>query len=99
MSSYGINEVCYRLVHDAPFRELMLVDAPAALAASKLTEEERAAFMGGDIGALYLHGGHPYLLGHLMRYKLFGITQKSHAESIWAAARSRGERVGADKIK
>jgi hypothetical protein len=68
MGSYAINELCYRTVHDVSFREGLQNDPVATLAANPLlTDEERAAFLAGDIGQLYLWGGHPYLLGHLMR--------------------------------
>lgn len=94
MSVYTINEICYRAVHDPPFRDAMLADPAGMLATLELTDAEQRALLAGDIGQLYLWGANTYLLGHLMRYKLFGVTRETYAPSIWAAARSAGRPAG-----
>ncbi len=94
MSVYTINEICYRAVHDPPFRDAVLADAAASLATLDLTDDERRALLAGDVGQLYLWGANSYLLGHLIRYKFFGVTRESYATSIWAAARAMGLPAG-----
>ncbi len=94
MSVYAINELCYRAVHDPPFREALLTDAPGTLALLDLTPDEREALLTRNIGQLYLWGANTFLLGHLMRYKLFGIEREQYSRSIWAAARSAGRSAG-----
>ena len=59
-----------------------------------LTDEERDAFMTQNVGQLYLWGANTFLLGHLMRYKLFGVEREQYSKSIWAAARSVGRPAG-----
>jgi hypothetical protein len=83
---YAINEVCYRCAHDKPFRAAMQADPEAALADVELTPEERRAILAGDVGALYLWGANTYLLFHLLRYKMVGLTLSSYQESLFAAA-------------
>ena len=97
MSTFAVNELCYRTVREPAFRAALLASPDAVLATLDLTGEERTALRSGDVGRLYLLGANTYMLGHLSRFKLFGLTQRGYAESMWAAARSRGEAVGADK--
>ncbi len=51
-----------------------------------LTDEERRAVLAGDVGALYLRGANTYLLFHLLRYKVLGLTLDSYQASLFAAA-------------
>lgn len=94
MSVFTINEICYRAVHEPPFRAAMLADPAAELAKLELTDEERTALLEGDVGQLYLWGANTYMLGHLMRYKLFGLERERYATSMWAAARAAGRPAG-----
>jgi len=95
VSVYTINEVCYRSVHDQPFREALLADPAGTLATLDLTDGEREAFMTQNVGQLYLWGANTFLLGHLMRYKLFGVEREQYSKSIWATARSlRRHQIG-----
>jgi hypothetical protein len=86
MSVYAINEVCWRLVHDLPFREGMKADPGQALAGLDLTENERTALLQGDVGALYRLGAHTFLLGHLSRYGIAGLTAAVYNERMRAEA-------------
>jgi hypothetical protein len=94
VSVYTINEICYRAVHDPPFRAAIVADPEGTLATLDLTAEERRALLECNIGQLYLWGANTYMLGHLMRYKIFGVTRDKYATSIWAAARSAGRPAG-----
>lgn len=62
MSLYGAQKLLYRLNKDAAARELYQVDRDALLTEFELTEEERRAFIDGDVGKLYVMGAHPLLL-------------------------------------
>ena len=86
MSRYAINEICYRCAHDKPFRAAMQADPESAVADLDLTDEERQAVLTGDVGALYLKGANTYLLFHLLRYKIAGLTLESYQASLFPAA-------------
>lgn len=97
MSLYTIHEIFHRVVHDPPFREAVVADPQGTLAALDLTDAERAALLAGNVGQLYLWGANTYMMGHLMRYKVFGLDRERYSKSIWAAARSAGRPTGEDK--
>ena len=78
MSIYEIDKICYRVQHDPPFREQMRADPARAIADADLTDEERAALLGGDVARLHQLGAHDYLLGHLQRYQLLGLTRETY---------------------
>ena len=78
MSSYQVNKVCYRVQHDAAFREQMRQDPARALADLPLAEEERDALLRGDVARLHQLGAHDYLLSHLQRYQLLGLTPETY---------------------
>jgi hypothetical protein len=88
VSRYAINEICYRCAHDKPFRAAMQADPQAAVAELDLTDEERRAVLAGDVGTLYLHGANTYLLFHLLRYKIVGLTLERYQASLFPAART-----------
>ena len=85
MSIYAINKICYRALHDVAFREAVQRDPAAAIAGLPLTGEERQALLAGEVGRLYEWGVHPFLMGHLTRYGLFGLTVTTYSERIRAA--------------
>jgi hypothetical protein len=85
MSAYQVSKLCYRLHHDISFREAVKADPAKAIADWPLTDEERKALLEGNIKRLYEWGAHPFLLGHITRWGLFGITTASYAESIKGA--------------
>jgi hypothetical protein len=78
MSIYGVNKVCWLANGDAAFRERLQTDAEGALAQFRLTEDEKRAILAGDVAALHTMGAHDYLLGHLQRWGLFGLTRESY---------------------
>jgi hypothetical protein len=86
VSRYAINEICYRCAHDRPFRAAMQADPAAAVADLDLSDEERRAVLAGDVGTLYLMGANTYLLFHLLRYQVLGLTLSSYQASLFAAA-------------
>ena len=82
MSIYEIDKICYRVQHDPPFREQMRADPARAIADADLTDEERAALLGGDVARLHQLGAHDYLLGHLQRYQLLGLTRDVYQQRM-----------------
>jgi len=85
MSIYQVHKVCYMVLHDAAFRERVREDPTKALAEFRLTEEERRALLAGEVGRLYQLGAHAFLLGHLQRFGLLGLTQELHVQRIRTA--------------
>ncbi len=84
MSIYEVDKICYRVQHDPAFRERMRADPAGAIADAELTAEERAALLAGDVARLHQLGAHDYLLGHLQRYQLLGLTRESYQERMKA---------------
>jgi hypothetical protein len=82
MSVYQINKLCHRLYHDQSFRNAVKADPAKAIADWPLSEAERTALLTGDIKRLYEWGAHPFLLGHINRWDLFGLTPAIYAERI-----------------
>jgi hypothetical protein len=104
MSAYQVDKICWRAQHDPPFRERLGQDPAGAVADLVLSAEEREALLAGNVARLYELGAHPYLLGHLTRYGLFGLTRESYGRQMkalldtpaeQARARLAGRPVGA----
>jgi hypothetical protein len=95
VSTYQVDKLCWRVQHDPPFRERLSQDPAAALADLPLTAEERAALLAGDVARLYQLGAHPYLLGHLTRYDLFGLTRESYGRQMKALLATPAEQARA----
>jgi Aromatic-ring-opening dioxygenase LigAB, LigA subunit len=89
MSIYAVNKLCRDALRDEAFRETVKRDPEAALAPLRLTGDERAALLKGDVAWLYEHGAHPFLLAYLIRWELFGLTAPLYSERIRAAHDSR----------
>ena len=85
MSIYNVNKICYRVLHDPAFRERVREDPAKALAEFRLTDEERQALLAGDVGRLCRLGAHSFLLGHLQRFQLLGLTMELHVQRIRTA--------------
>src|SRR3712207_2496684 len=99
MSVYQIDKVCWRAQHDLAFREQLAQDPARALADLPLAPEEREALLAGDVARLYQLGAHPYLLGHLPRFGLLGLTRESYSRQMKAlldtpAEQARAARAG-----
>jgi hypothetical protein len=89
MSVFAIDKICHRALHDIPFREAVKRDPAAAIADLPLTDAERAALLTGDVAKLYEWGVHPFLMGHLTRFELFGLTVDIYSERIRLARDTR----------
>jgi hypothetical protein len=85
VSVYAINKICYRALHDIPFRDAVKRDPAGAIAELPLSAEERQALLAGDVARLYEWGVHPFLMGHLTRFGLFGLTVTTYSERIRTA--------------
>jgi hypothetical protein len=85
MSVYAVNKLCSRTLHEPDFREAIKRDPAAAIAPLPLSVEEREALLAGDVARLYEMGAHPFLLGHLCRWALFGLTVPVYSERIRTA--------------
>ncbi len=86
MTAYRINRLCWGLDEDEDLAERLLADPAGELARWGLTAEERAAFVAGDVAALYRLGGHPFLLQYLSRHGLFGLNRDVYQQRIKTAA-------------
>jgi hypothetical protein len=82
LSAYQVNKLCHRLYHDGAFREAVKADPAKAIVDWPLTDAERTALLSGDIKRLYEAGAHAFLLGHMTRWDLFGMTPAIYAERI-----------------
>ncbi len=78
MSVYGINKVCYQVQMDLGFRERMREDPAGALEGFPLTDEEREAFLSGDVATLYRWGAHTFLLSRLPRFDSLGLSRDEY---------------------
>ncbi|MBB5939005.1 hypothetical protein [Streptomyces zagrosensis] len=87
MSVYEINHICYLASHDREFCRELRTDPVGLLARSRLTPEERAQMLAGDVRALYERGAHPVLLVRLGTHRLFGLTPELYGERIRLATR------------
>jgi len=86
MSAYQVNKLCHRLYHDKAFREAVKADPAKAIADCPLSDAERKAVLEGDVKRLYESGVHPFLLGHITRWDLFGVTAAIYAERMKGAS-------------
>jgi hypothetical protein len=82
MSIYQVNKLCYRLHHDPALREAIKANPAKAIADWPFSDAERKAVLTGDVKWLYEAGAHPFLLGHLNRWGVFGLTPAIYAERI-----------------
>ncbi len=64
MSLYTLSKLMFQLNRDAGLQSRFRADPAAAIADYALTEEERAAVLGPDIGLLYVLGVNGQLLMH-----------------------------------
>jgi hypothetical protein len=64
MSLYYVQKLLYQLNRDTAVRKRFKEDQAELLAEYQLTDEERDAIVGGDIGLLYVMGVNGQLLMH-----------------------------------
>jgi Aromatic-ring-opening dioxygenase LigAB, LigA subunit len=89
VSIYQVNKLCYRALHDKPFREALAREPDATVAALPLTDDERRALLAGEVGRLYEWGASAFLLSHLTRWELFGLTVPLYNQRMRAARDDR----------
>src|SRR5271169_271888 len=82
MNAYQVNKLCHRLYHDRSFRDAVKADPAKAIADWPLSAAERKALLEGDLKWLYEFGVHPFLLGHIPRWDLFGITPTARLGAV-----------------
>jgi hypothetical protein len=97
MSAYEVNKLCWRAVHDRAFREALKREPEAATAQLPLSAEERSALLAGEVGRLYQLGANAFLLSHLPRFQLFGLTVPVYSERMRAAGMARNSPAGDEK--
>jgi hypothetical protein len=87
VSAYAINKVCWLANRDDQFRQRLMVDPERTLQrfVPALKEDERAALLRGDIGALVAFGANRYLLAALGRRRLFGLDRDRYTERLRTA--------------
>jgi hypothetical protein len=85
-----MNKVCWLAHHDDRFRQLLMVDPDRTLRrfVPALAEDERIAFLSGDVGALVAFGTNRYLLARLARRNLFGLDMETYRERLRRALES-----------
>ena len=84
MTIYAVNKVCYRILHEPAFRANLATDPLMTLSSEMLTDLERNLLLSGEVGKLFELGAHPFLLSHLSRFGLFGLTDLVYSERIRA---------------
>ena len=79
MSTYNILKICRQVERDPLFRERVLGDPSGAIAEFELTDEERTAFLSGDVKHLHDLGAHGFLLSRLAMHGVVGLTPQAYA--------------------
>jgi hypothetical protein len=89
VSTYAVNKLCRRVVHEPELRAALARDPEAALRAATppLAEDEIAALVAGDVGRLSHMGANHFLLHQLGRWRVLGLDLPTYAERIRAAWR------------
>ena len=82
MSVYQVNKLLYLTDNDPALRKRMMDEPEAVLKEFNLTAEERDALTAGAVGKLYQMGVHTFLLNHLYRYELFGVSRDNYLSRI-----------------
>ena len=90
MTIYAVNKVCYRILHEPSFRSDLANDPMKALSTERLSEIERELLVNGEVGKLFELGAHPFLLSHLSRFGLFGLSDLVYSERIRAVGSGDG---------
>lgn len=86
MSAYEVARFCRTCLRDTDLRALAQTDPQAALDRFQLTDAEREALLGGQVGTLYSMGASAFLLSYLPRWRVFGLDVATYAERMRAAA-------------
>lgn len=89
MSLYYIQKLMYELNRDEHVRSRFEADREALLAEYKLTDEEHAAIVDGDIGLLYVMGVNGQILMHYAA--LIGQEWDEYIEAMREGVRRHGQ--------
>jgi hypothetical protein len=88
MSLYATQKFLYHLNRDAQVQQRYKDDRENLLAEYELTDEERTAIAGGDIGKLYVLGCNGQLLMHFA--PLLGVAWADYLEAMREGVRHYG---------
>jgi hypothetical protein len=88
MSLYSAQKLLFHLNRDAAVQERFRRDRPSLLDDYELSAEERAAFVAGDIGMLYVLGANGQLLMHFAA--LLGMPWADYLEAMREGVRRHG---------
>ena len=84
MSIFAVNYLCREVLRDHAFRAAMKADPQKALAPIDLTDDERAALIAGDVGALFRMGVNAFLMGYLARFEVCGLNVETYNQRMRA---------------
>lgn len=82
MTAYDVDLFLHRLSVEPDFRQLARDDFARACADAGLEAAERRAIEEGDVRALYERGATAFLLHHLLRFEICGLTLPLFVRSI-----------------
>ena len=88
MSLYSAQKFLYQLNREPQVQQRFREDRAALLGDYELTDEERAAFLAGDIGKLYVLGSNGQLLMHFAA--LLGMPWADYIEAMREGVRRHG---------
>jgi hypothetical protein len=94
MSLYSVQKVLFHLNKDASARMRYQDDRDALLSEYVLTEEERRALAGADVGQLHLMGVHPLLLAPFAGRT--GLKWPDYLAALQRARDTKGSRKKSD---
>jgi hypothetical protein len=90
MSAYAISKICYLVEHDPAFRLQILEDPETTLHGFPVSGWERAAFLAGDVAALFDLGVPALLLNRLQIYGIVGLTPEIYGKRMRYHRKSAG---------
>jgi hypothetical protein len=85
VSVLELDRLCRETLRDQAFRAAMKADPAAASARYRLTPDERAALLAGDVVTLHRMGVNDFLMGYLARFEICGLNVPLFSEKIRSA--------------
>jgi hypothetical protein len=82
MSAYAVMKLCREIERNPEFRAGAQESPAEASASFNLTDEERQAFLSGDVKKLHNLGAHGFLLSRLAMHGIVGLTAESYAQRL-----------------
>lgn len=86
MGAYEVSAFCRRISVDPVFRARILADEPAGWAEADLGAAEERAIREGNVAWLHEQGANDFLLHHLARFGVAGLTVAQYADNMRQAA-------------